>query len=76
MEKEDRCDAITINPAEGLHLPFAHTDQPQDQDAEQHDDQSTAQESPLLAHRTKNEIGALLRHEVEFRLGPLEKALA
>ena len=76
MEQEDRRYAIAVDPSERFHLALAHADQTQDQDREQHDDGQAAQKAPFLADGAEDEVGALLGHEIELSLRPLQKALA
>lgn len=68
--------AIAVDPSERFHLALAHADQTQDQDREQHDDGQAAQKAPFLADGAEDEVGALLGHEIELSLRPLQKALA
>lgn len=76
MKKQECRNAVTVDPSERLLLPFAHTHQPEYQQAKERQQKHSAQKSPLLADGTENEIGMFLRHETVFDLGPLQEPFA
>ena len=76
MEQEDAHHTISVHPAEGVGLPFRHMDEPQDEQQEEQQHRGTADESLLLAHGAEDEVGVLLGHILELRLGTVEETLA
>ena len=72
MEKEDGGHSVAIDPAERLLLSLSHTDETQDEPAEEPQYDGRADEAPLLAHGAEDEVGALFRNEVVFGLRSLQ----
>lgn len=72
VEKEDGGHSVAIDPAERLLLSLSHTDETQDEPAEEPQYDGRADEAPLLAHGAEDEVGALFRNEVVFGLRSLQ----
>lgn len=75
MEEENAYNAIAIDAAKDRVLLLCEMNQPEEEYQIQDDEESTPSKPPLFAYGTENEVGRLLRDEVELGLSTLQEAL-
>ena len=76
VEGDDARDAITVVADKRITLFFRQFENAEDEGAEEAEDDQGAEETPFFANGAEDEVGALLGHEIEFRLRAFEVALA
>ena len=76
VEEDDGGHTIAIYPREGIALFFCHNNQAYDEGKIECDKERTSDKAPFFADATEDEVGTLLRHEVQLCLCAVQVAFS